>query len=121
MTEILKKFWAISLHKDSLQILQDSWHMSPSQQRTSQMPPTSLCVCVYIPLSLLSNDSVRTLPRQRLHAQKYKNCLTRRFHAIRVVSREVGDQFFSEFTFINIINLNTSRSPKWFLPIRYPR
>jgi hypothetical protein len=39
-----------------------------------------LRVCLCIPtLSLLSNGSVETSPRQRIHTQHWKNCWTRRF------------------------------------------
>jgi hypothetical protein len=34
---------------------------------------------VKIPVSLLGNGSVETLPRQRIHTQKYKNCWTLSF------------------------------------------
>jgi hypothetical protein len=39
-----------------------SWHLSPSQRCTSQIPPISLCVYKCIPLSLIGNGSVRALP-----------------------------------------------------------
>jgi hypothetical protein len=55
-----------------------SWHFSPSQWRTSLIPPAGLCVCVYRPQSLLDNGSVNTFRRQRIHTQHYKNCWTRR-------------------------------------------
>jgi hypothetical protein len=37
------------------------------------MNPISLCVCMCIPLSLLGNGSVETLPLQRIHTQQKKN------------------------------------------------
>jgi hypothetical protein len=53
-----------------------SWLLSPSQHRTSQIPPISLCAC--IPLSFLGSVSVKTLPREQIHAQQQKNCWRRR-------------------------------------------
>jgi hypothetical protein len=55
-----------------------SWHLSPSQWRTSYIPPISQCIRIFIPLSLLGNGLTKTLPRQRVHAQQ-QNCWTRRF------------------------------------------
>jgi hypothetical protein len=33
--------------------------LNPSQQPNLKIPPISLCVCMYIPISLLGNGSVR--------------------------------------------------------------
>jgi hypothetical protein len=42
------------------------------------IPPISLCVYMCIPLSLLGNGSVETLPLQRIHTQRQQNRSTRR-------------------------------------------
>jgi hypothetical protein len=39
----------------------------------------SLCIYMCIPLSLLGNGSVKTLPLQRIHKQQYKTFWTHRF------------------------------------------
>jgi hypothetical protein len=41
--------------------------------------PIGLCVCMRISLSLLGNGWVKTLPRQRIHTQEWKNCRMHRF------------------------------------------
>jgi hypothetical protein len=41
-------------------------------------------VCV-----LLGNGPVNTLSRQRMHPQQQKNCWTRRFYAVRVLSKSL--------------------------------
>jgi hypothetical protein len=51
-------------------------------------PPISLCISIYISLSLLSNGSVKKLPRQRIHTQQQRNSWMRRFYAMRVISEE---------------------------------
>jgi hypothetical protein len=45
-----------------------SRHLGPHQRNTSEFPLINLCACMCIPLSLLGNGSVKTLPRQRRHA-----------------------------------------------------
>jgi hypothetical protein len=45
------------------------WHLSPSHQHTSQIPPISLCLYV-IPFPLLGSSLVKTLLRQRIHMQQ---------------------------------------------------
>jgi hypothetical protein len=44
----------------------------------------SVCVCTCIPLSLLGNGSVKTLPRQRIHTRELKNWI---LYAVHVVSK----------------------------------
>jgi hypothetical protein len=46
-----------------------------------------VCLYVYAPQSLLGNGSIYTFPRQRVHETK-KNCWTRAFYAVLVVSKE---------------------------------
>jgi hypothetical protein len=59
--------------QSSLNLVCMSWHLSPSQRRASCYLP-SLCVCRCTPPILgrkrlvLSNGSVYTIPRQRIHA-----------------------------------------------------
>jgi hypothetical protein len=55
-----------------------SWHLSLSQRRTSYIPFTSLYVYMCIPLSLVGNGSIKTLPLQWIHMQQ-NNRLTCRF------------------------------------------
>jgi hypothetical protein len=55
--------------------LDTSWHLNPSERRTSQIPPISLCVPICV---LPGKGSVKALPRQRRH-QQWKNCSKRRF------------------------------------------
>jgi hypothetical protein len=89
------------LNQSSLNLVQITWHLSPSQTHTSQIPPISVCVspCVSI-LSLLGKDSVKNIPpfiaSQRLckHDPTAKNTRNNRiilkcvnFYAIRVVSK----------------------------------
>jgi hypothetical protein len=49
-------------------------------------PPISPCVC--IPLSLLDNDFVKTLPRQWIHTRKNRRIVWRVFCAVRAVRKE---------------------------------
>jgi hypothetical protein len=48
--------------------------------------PSLQSVCLYIPLSMLGNGSVNTLPRQRIH--KTKIFWTLVFSAVRAMSKE---------------------------------
>jgi hypothetical protein len=49
----------------------------------------SVCVPVCVPLlSLLGNSSVKTLPRQRIHTQQWKNCWMRRFLCLPCSNKE---------------------------------
>jgi hypothetical protein len=50
----------------------------PISKAASRIPPTSLCVCMCIPLWLISDGSVYTFPRQRIQAT-IENCWTRRY------------------------------------------
>jgi hypothetical protein len=56
------------LNQSLWNLVRISWHLSPSQRRTSQIPPISLCVCMCMHLSLLGNGSVNSLPRQRINS-----------------------------------------------------
>jgi hypothetical protein len=47
-----------------------------------------LCVCICFSLSLLGNDSLNAFPQQSLHIEQQKNCLTRLYSAVHVVSKE---------------------------------
>jgi hypothetical protein len=66
----LINFWRVN---------QSLWHLSISQWRNLEIPPISLCVHICIPLSLLGNGSIKTLPPRRIHTKEDKNYLTRRF------------------------------------------
>jgi hypothetical protein len=46
------------MHQSSWNLVCLSWHLSPSQMRTSYILPINLCVCMCIPLSLLGNGWV---------------------------------------------------------------
>jgi hypothetical protein len=50
----------------------DMYIMAPEPISTpiSYIPPIGLCVCMCIPLSLLGNGSVKTLPQQRIHTEQ---------------------------------------------------
>jgi hypothetical protein len=56
----------------------------------------SLWVCLYIPISLLGNNSVKTFLRQR----KIIGGVV--FYAVRSYQRKVGDQFFPELLVFNL-------------------
>jgi hypothetical protein len=51
------------LNQSLWNLVRTSRHLSPSQRPNQKNPPISLCVCTCIPLSLLGNGSVKTLPR----------------------------------------------------------
>jgi hypothetical protein len=51
------------LNQTSSNVVCISWHVSPPQRRTSEMPPINLCVC-----TLLCDGSKRTLPQHDTHA-----------------------------------------------------
>jgi hypothetical protein len=57
-----------------------SYFINPSRQFVSVSLQSLLSNgWVEIPLTLVGNGSVRTLPRQRIHRKQYKNCWTRPF------------------------------------------
>jgi hypothetical protein len=62
----------------------------PAATNTSNNRRTVGHVSLCIPLSLLGNNAVKTLPRQRRIVGGVI------FYAVRVVPKEVGDQFFQE-------------------------
>jgi hypothetical protein len=74
----------LSLHRESFPIncLNQSlwysvgmlWQLSPSQRWASYARPTSLCVYICIPLSILSSCLIKTLPRQRIPVALYAVC-----------------------------------------------
>jgi hypothetical protein len=70
---------------------QSLWNLSPSQRRTSQIPPISiLCLYVYPPSALLGKDFGMCLPSLYLATNICNNRIVGNvvFYAVRVVSKE---------------------------------
>jgi hypothetical protein len=68
-------------------------------------------------LSLPSKGSTKTLSRQWIHRQKLKNCWTRRFYKVSVVSKE-RRRLVLQRTSCNIILLSIPTSTKTSLSFR---
>jgi hypothetical protein len=66
----------LGLYNLALEPVSAAYFINPSHQ--------SACLFVY-PLPLLGNDTVETLPLQRIHMQQYKNCRMHRFYTVRIV------------------------------------
>jgi hypothetical protein len=76
------------LNQSLWNLVRVSCHLSLSQLCTSHIPPVSLCVCMWIPLSLLLNLSVKTLPRQQNTCNNGRIAGRFVFNAVHVVSKE---------------------------------
>jgi hypothetical protein len=80
--------------------------MAPETISTTQLkiiPPNSLCVCMYIPLSMLSYGSLKRLPLQQYTCNNRRIAARVISCAVRVVSKKLGYQFFPELLVLNNI------------------
>jgi hypothetical protein len=65
-----------------------SWHLSPSQRRTSKIPPISLCVCICIPLIVARQRLGKYIPAAMNARNNRRNFGLVIFYVIRVMSKK---------------------------------
>jgi hypothetical protein len=79
--------------------------LAPEPISTAYIPPVSLCVYMRIPLSLLGNSSVKTLLRQQIHRQQYKNW-TRCFLCFRCcIKGKLAISSYQNFLFLVFLSV----------------
>jgi hypothetical protein len=65
-----------------------SWHLSPSQLRTSWMPPISLCVCICVPHTVARSRLGKHVPTKMNTSNNSRIVGRVIFRAVRALSKE---------------------------------